>query len=366
MKKIFAEYSHLWPEASHEALQPLLQDISFLTFPEDQELIRSPAMTPRKIIILIQKATIAEMIELLELGFSHCIQMDRSDFAQELLASCLMSERPQSFIKDPLPFFFTGFKDPQKHPFLERQMVLPLTRSSDKQYILNRLELFLIQNNRLSGLKDIAIQVGDELISNALFSAPVNYEGLPIYENEPRTSEVILPSNKRARFFAAFSDDLLVVGCEDLFGSIRKDLLMSHLSRVFRTGKATPRMQTAGAGLGFKYMIENSTNFYVYSERNKRTLVACGFLLENLRANRSAQKHIHLSCSQSVYGTRSLISFFAVRKMTGVLVVRSFSFIVAINSKPWASGSTTSRRIRSKASPSRDCKASSPLPAITK
>lgn len=302
MKNVFREFAHLWPRSSWDSLEPLLKEIFFLSYPDDADLIRQENLGTRKTIIIIHKATVFEMIELLNLGYSHCVQINRPDFAQELLASCLMSKRPQAFVNDPLPFFFTGFKDPQKHPYLERQMILPITRSSDKKYLLTRLELFLIQNVRLQSLTDIAIQVADELITNAVFSAPVDYEGAPLYAEQLRTIEITLSSNKRARFFAAFSDERLIIGCEDLYGSLRKDFLMDHLRRVFREDQARPRSHTAGAGLGFKYMIENSTNFYIYSERNTRTLIACGFLLENLRSNRSAQKHIHLSCSVSSHG----------------------------------------------------------------
>lgn len=302
MKNVFREFAHLWPRSSWDNLEPLLKEVSFLFYPDDAALIREAGLGTRKTIIIVQKATVSEMIELLSLGYSHCVQMNRSDFSQELLASCLMSERPQAFVNDPLPFFFTGFKDPQKNPYLERQMILPITKASDKKYLLSRLELFLIQNVRLQNLTDIATQVADELITNAIFSAPVDYEGSPLYAEQLRTSEVVLSGNKRARFFAAFSDERMIIGCEDLYGSLRKDFLMDHLTRVFRQDQARPRSHTAGAGLGFKYMIENSTNFYIYSERNKRTLVACGFLLENLRSNRSAQKHIHLSCSVNSHG----------------------------------------------------------------
>lgn len=294
MRSVFERYSELWPVKSRTSLQPLLSKIFVLNYPEDKTEILNQR-DPSQIIVVIKEAPLKEILGLVALGYEHCLQADREDFPKELLAAALMMTRPESFSKNPVPFFFTGFVEPKESPVVERHLSLPFQKSTDKEYLLERLHVFLSQNERLQGLSDLCAQVADELISNALYSAPVNETGSRIYQNVDRRMEIAMPSDKKPTFFASFSDYRVVIGCEDLYGSLRKHALMEHLEGVFSENLSTAREKTAGAGLGFKYMIENAANFYMYCQQGKKSLMACGFLQKSMRANMSPQKHLHFS-----------------------------------------------------------------------
>ena len=293
MKSVFSEFSKLWPASGHAALSPLLSKISFFYYPSEKAQILT-AKDPQSSIVIFTEGSIKDIIQIAALGFEHCVQMNRPDFAQELLASALMVSRPDSFVKNPIPFFFTGFS-PNGANSTETNMSLAFRRTTDKSYLLERLQTFLGQNPRLQGISDLCIQVADELISNALFSSPVDTNGNSLYQGINRNTEIHLPEGKDATFFSCFSDYRVVVGCEDQFGSFRKNLLMDHLENSFLREKASAREgQSGGAGLGFRYIIENSANFYLYCDRGKRSLVAAGFLLKGLKSNMTADKHFHM------------------------------------------------------------------------
>jgi hypothetical protein len=71
---------------------------------------------------------------------------------------------------------------------------------------------------------------------------------------------------------------------------------LAHLENTLVPDAVEPRgPHHAGAGLGLRYMIENSAGLYFFVEKDKRTLVACSLLLEGLKANFNIQKHFHLS-----------------------------------------------------------------------
>lgn len=291
---IFERYPHLWPTQSAETLSPLLSQVQAIEYPLEADLI-AKIKNPQKTVIVIEKASLTELTQILSHGFEHLIQKNRKDFGQELLASALMVLRPEAFSKSPLAFFLNGFQSPEKSQVTEKSIVLELANSSDKSYLLQRLYLFLEQSENLKSLKDLCIQVADELLANAIFSAPTRSNGEKLYQSLNRATLVSLPENKKVKFFSFFSDFRVVVGCEDSYGSLQKHILMDHFDRVFTSEKPKPLQSLGGAGLGFKYMIENSANFYAYVEPGKKTIVACGFLLSGMKANMSPEKHMHLS-----------------------------------------------------------------------
>lgn len=294
MKSVFETYSDLWPESSRQALAPLLSKVLCVKYPEDADsliYIKRPAHT----VIVAQNSDLVSLMKLATQGFEHFVQSDRPDFPQELLASSLMILRPEAFKKNPPPFFFAGFQDRPVEKVLEKNLIVPFASTKEKPEALSKLDAFLSQNARLEGLKDLCIQVADELMTNALFSAPVTSNGHRPNQDLPRSGEAQLTGNQTAELFSCFSDHRVVVGCNDHYGSIQKARLLNHFENIFKISQNAPKAGQAGAGLGFKYMIENSANFYIDVEAGLRTVVACGFVLKGLRANLTSQKHLHFS-----------------------------------------------------------------------
>jgi hypothetical protein len=294
MKSVFSEFYDLWPDSSHAALKPMLSKIGIFYYPAEKSAIVNCGNL-NEFIIVVAEGTVNDILQAVALGAEHCVQKGRPDFAQELLASALMVSRPAAFKNNPIPFFFTGFSLATDIS-TETNLSIPFRKTSDKSYLLERLSTFLSQNAKLEGLSDICVQVADELISNALFSAPVDAYGVHMNQNVDRNTEILLPEEMKATFFSCFSDYRVVIGCEDRFGSFKKKRIVDHLKSSFLNSQARARSgESAGAGLGFRYIIENSANFYLYCDRGERSLVAAGFLLKGLKANLTAQKHFHMS-----------------------------------------------------------------------
>lgn len=295
MRSVFAEFAFLWPEKSRKALQPLLEKIQFLYFPDDHLKILA-AENHNNTIIIMNSGEMKDLVQMTLLGFSHVVQRSRADFPQELLASALMVARPSAFKKDPIPFFFTGFANSKGSTEPLENLKRVFHRSEDKSDILHSLVGFLKHKPQLEILTDLCVQIADELIANALFNAPVDFRGDPIFQQAPRTRKIEMPSNKPITLFVCYSDYRLVIGCEDLYGSLKRHVFVTHLELALGGDMARPRPpHSAGAGLGLRYIIENSAGFYAYCERGARSLIACGLVLQGLKANVGPQKHIHLS-----------------------------------------------------------------------
>jgi len=295
MKNVYEEYVHLWPEAYKKLLKPLLSTVDVLFFPDEIGMINQ-VTKPAETIVIMKKGGVKEMMTLFGLGFHHCIQPDRSDFPQELLASAMMTVRPQAFHKDPLPFFLNGFSGSSlSEDDKKNSLVMKIAKNSDKVDKLTELSDFLNSNSKTANVQDMIIQVADEMVSNALFSAPRHTNGFALYQDTDRKTDVTMKAGKEVTLFSCFTADRVVIGCEDKFGSLDRKRVVGHLQFVFNNPMVRPNEVRAGAGLGIKFMIENSANFYIFTQKGVRTMVVCGFLLKGLKANLMADRHVHLS-----------------------------------------------------------------------
>ncbi len=293
MKSVFQVYQTLWPEDKRANLEPLLSRVPVLHFPDDRD--KFSQVMPHLVVLVVSKIKVKDVLSLIDLGFEHIVQADREDFAKELLASSLMTLRPQAFLKNPIPFFLSGFDSERIISDPDRHLILRFTKQSEKATLLDWLGVFLDRNPATATIRDLCLQAADEMISNALFNAPVRPSGKRAYKDLPRNSEIELPSSQACSLFACFADERVVLGCEDPFGSLDKGLLLNHLRDVFRDDAATMKYSAGGAGLGLRHLIENAANFYVLVNEGKSTLVACGFVLRGLKANMTIAKHMHLS-----------------------------------------------------------------------
>lgn len=288
-KSAFELFSPLWPKERHGTLKPLLDLVPVLHYPDDRALLSK--VMPAQVIVVIKNAELSEVVNLLELGFEHCVQRERADFAQEILASALMILRQEAFRLNPMPFFFGGTDLPdQKDP--DQHISMTFHRSVEKPTVLDWLGMFLQKNPATSTVRDLAMQCADEMMLNALFNAPMKH-GKRQFQNLPRDAAIEVSADKKATLFATLTNERLIVGCADVFGSLSREALLSNLRVAFK-GKQVSTGATRN-GLGFRFLIENAANTYVVSRAGEATLIACGFLLQGQRANMGARKHFHWS-----------------------------------------------------------------------
>ncbi len=296
MRSILQDFAHLWPKSRESALAPILSKVTYLKYPEDTNLL-GLEKRPDKVIIITSGEDFFAIRPFIFSGFRHFVNRHRSDLPQELLASCLMIVKPTIFVQNPIPFFLAGFSNLQILQDKERNLTLSFKKSAQKGELLEELQAFLAKNPKTHSLSDLCIQTADELITNALFNAPVDADGERMFLNKDRLDRIEYPPDKTATLFACFSDDRITIGCEDSYGSMTVTEMYQYLRTKFSNDLSVPRDNTGGAGLGLKMIMENSANFYLFSERYRRSLVAASFLLSGLKSNMSSRKHFHWSVS---------------------------------------------------------------------
>lgn len=292
IRSVFDAYHQLWPATRHEVLRPLLKHIQCLHYPSELHLF-SQANKKQSIVVVKNKSAV-NFTEIFAMGFEHLVFREREDFAQELLASTLMVLRPETFARNPLPFFFTGFQAPDLNADSGQSLVLDFYDSRDKEKIKDSLSTFFSAIPAVRFASDLVLQVADEMITNAMFNAPLMSDGRRPFAAAERDRWVVLPADKKVRMFTCYTESRIIIGCEDSYGSLDRESVLQRWIKIY-DDKAQVDPGETGSGLGMKLMIDNAANFYLYSEKQKKTLIACAFLLGGRKANMTESKHMHFS-----------------------------------------------------------------------
>lgn len=96
----------------------------------------------------------------------------------------------------------------------------------------------------------MATLVADELLSNALFDAPVDEEGRRFRAEEPRGRSRRLAGRERVVLRYACDARYLAIEVTDLFGTLQRETIVAYLARAARRGDDQVDLEGSGAGMG--------------------------------------------------------------------------------------------------------------------
>lgn len=275
----FPKYQSLWPNASWPQIKPLFDRVHVCeSISEHQNRARS--------ILIVDRAEPLQLVEYTKAGFDCIIQRSRPDFAFEFLAGLLLLNRPASFVSNPIPFFVRdlGVKTIDVEP---TNHVLDFRESGDKNTLLAQIQKDL--ERAPSHLQESAVIVADELITNALFHAPLADNGRRLFENLPRSTTVIMPSEKPCTFFFKISSKQIVIGVRDSYGSILRPKILDRLRDLHTGSEPLPvAEERMGAGLGLKMVLDRSSSLYIFQQSGTCAVVAAQ--IDLVRKRRSAER----------------------------------------------------------------------------
>ncbi|MBK7861054.1 MAG: hypothetical protein IPJ65_21090 [Archangiaceae bacterium] len=150
-----------------------------------------------------------------------------------------------------------------------RLETMELDRSEQKDAVVDRAEAFAVEagcHPRVA--QQIAIAV-DELVTNALYNAPVDVKGAALYAHLPRSTPVKL--DQRIVIQLASDPHRVAISALDPFGSLLPDIVMDYLSRCFAERSPLMSPQRGGAGLGLYYLFNLLHSFIIDLEPGHAT-----------------------------------------------------------------------------------------------
>jgi hypothetical protein len=114
--------------------------------------------------------------------------------------------------------------------------------------------------------------VADELVTNALYDAPVDGDRFR-FASLSRVTEIELTPPEEVQLKLTCDGRRLGISVTDPFGSLTTGKVLDYLGRCFQKGDNQLERKAGGAGLGLYYIFESLSHFVVNVARRKRTEV---------------------------------------------------------------------------------------------
>jgi hypothetical protein len=117
------------------------------------------------------------------------------------------------------------------------------------------------------------------MLMNALYDAPVDEHGRPIFSEIPTKTRISLRVEQKVVVQYACDGKQFVVGVRDAFGTLDRDTVLRYLYKCLHAEQQIDR-KTGGAGLGLYLITNSSTGVYFNVLPGVATEAVCTFDLE--------------------------------------------------------------------------------------
>jgi hypothetical protein len=146
-----------------------------------------------------------------------------------------------------------------------------LRETSERQALLDTVLEFVVGIGAPSRMHQQFVMVTDELITNALFNAPVDANGHRRYAHLSRAENVVLEPHEAITVTLSTDRSRLGISVSDPFGSLDASEVLSYLAKCFRRNTEQVDRKAGGAGLGIYYTFEALSHFIVNIEPRRCT-----------------------------------------------------------------------------------------------
>jgi len=119
----------------------------------------------------------------------------------------------------------------------------------------------------------------DEMLMNALYDAPVDEQGRPIFSEIPTKTRISLRVEQKVVVQYACDGKQFVVGVRDAFGTLDRATVLRYLHKCLHNEQQIDR-KAGGAGLGLYLITNSSTGVYFNVLPGVATEAVCTFDLE--------------------------------------------------------------------------------------
>lgn len=228
-------------------------------------------------------------------NLNNIVQSSNDDIVYELFIASIIQKKPRLFINNPVTILNSQSSSVQPMRLWQENF----NATEHKERVLDSINEFLSENKSLARLSENVAIIVDELFSNALFNAPIDDNGYPIYKNMARNEKIRYPGNKNSKIFAVHTNKDLFIGCVDPWGSIDRDHIVNVMHRAYSEGKVNDESlgNGKGAGFGMRMMLDRSRSVYILSEHRKRSLVCAHMRLNiSLKKIEYVPKQVHINC----------------------------------------------------------------------
>jgi hypothetical protein len=142
-------------------------------------------------------------------------------------------------------------------------------------------------------VRDRMALVAEELLINAMYHAPTDENGKPLYQHLPRKEMAGKTFERGVKVACASNGQLFAVAVRDAFGSLDKDTVVKFLSKGTQK-TLTPEQKVSGAGLGLVTALKNANKLVFNLAPGHGTEVIALFDLDLLAKGRPGVRAVHI------------------------------------------------------------------------
>ncbi|MEO5971009.1 MAG: hypothetical protein ABIQ95_13855 [Bdellovibrionia bacterium] len=155
--------------------------------------------------------------------------------------------------------------------------VVKLGLTSQKNEAVEAIKTLLVTAKFQNRMASAIASAVDELLMNAMFDAPVDDMGKQKYAATLRSTILNLEGSAAVEMHVGYDGEYVAISAIDNFGSLDKNKLLSHVSKMYADSEYKVKTNVAGAGIGLAQVFRTGGSFFFVSESRVRTEVTVFF-----------------------------------------------------------------------------------------
>lgn len=167
----------------------------------------------------------------------------------------------------------------------------PIVDSSTRSGLVEQMEAYFQKLGVRRSILNKCALVAEELLMNAIYDAPTDAEGKPLYNHLPRTESVYLKPGEQGKFRYACDGLLLGISVEDPFGAFDRQTILDYLESCYSGQAGTLQQNKGGAGRGL-FQIMQISDLVIWNVKAKvKTEVIVLFNLDKPKNDNTTSFH---------------------------------------------------------------------------
>ncbi|MGK5082586.1 hypothetical protein WDW37_04710 [Bdellovibrionota bacterium FG-1] len=155
--------------------------------------------------------------------------------------------------------------------------VIKLEMTNQKQEAVEAVKNYLMAAKFQVRMATVIANAVDELLMNAMFDAPTDELGRPIFSGTSRAASIKLEGKHGVEMQVGYDGQYVGIMAVDHFGSLDKNRLLGHISKIYTEEEYKVKSTVAGAGIGLARVFRSGGSFLFMSEARVRTEVTVFF-----------------------------------------------------------------------------------------
>lgn len=158
-----------------------------------------------------------------------------------------------------------------------------IVSSDQRPELIKSMDDYVSQLGVRRANRDRIRTVAEEMLMNAIFDAPVDAAGEPLFNHTDRTQQLELTPEQQGIFRYASDGIFVAISVQDPFGSLMPSTILSYLESCYkdRAGEMNgQKAQKAGAGRGLHQIVEGADLVIFNLAPGQKTEVIAMFYVE--------------------------------------------------------------------------------------